>query len=64
MSLIISYPGDLAEFTESHLREKVQKYQKFTVTGTDPHTEGCQTPAGPVHHVEEEETCNGDEVGF
>lgn len=31
---------------------------------TDPHTDGCQTPAGPVHHVEEEETCHRDEVCF
>lgn len=30
---------------------------------TDPHTDGGQTPAGPVHHVEEEETRHRDEVG-
>lgn len=29
---------------------------------TDPHTDGRQTPASPVHHVEEEETRHGDEV--
>lgn len=31
---------------------------------TDPHTDGRQTPAGPVHHIEEEETCHRDEVFF
>lgn len=31
---------------------------------TDPHADGRQAPAGPVHHVEEEETRHGDEVRF
>lgn len=31
---------------------------------TDHHTDGRQTPASPVHHVKEEETCHRDEVRF
>lgn len=31
---------------------------------THPHTDGRQTPAGPVHHVEEEETRYRDEVSL
>lgn len=31
---------------------------------TDHHTDGRQTPASPVHQVEEEETCHRDEVSF
>lgn len=31
---------------------------------TDPHTDGGQAPASPVHHVEEEETRHRDEVGL
>lgn len=31
---------------------------------TDPHTDGGQAAASPVHHVEEEETRHRDEVGL
>lgn len=43
--------------------EQVKKTEPCFVV-TDPHTDGRQTPASPVHHVEEEETRYRDEVLF
>lgn len=43
--------------------EQVKKTEHCFVV-TDPHTDGRQTPASPVHHVEEEETRYWDEVLF
>lgn len=54
---------DIAQHEERY-EDDSQTHQdrKPQTVFTRPHTDGCQTPASPVHHVEEEETWHGDEV--